>query len=87
MCKYLKIPDNITFQSIDKRVYILNIENGEYYKLSESATLIWNEIEKGVDVDNIKMKLKSLFDRIENINDDVDELLTDFTNLGLLEDN
>ncbi len=87
MCKYLKIPDNITFQSIDKRVYILNIENGEYYKLSESATLIWNEIEKGVDVDNIKMKLKSLFDRSENINDDVDELLTDFTNLGLLEDN
>ena len=87
MCKYLKIPDNITFQSIDKRVYILNIKNGEYYKLSESATLIWNEIEKGVDVDNIKMKLKSLFDRSENINDDIDELLTDFTNLGLLENN
>ena len=87
MSKYLKIPENITFQSIDKCIYILNINNGEYYKLSKSATLIWNEIEKGIDVDNMKIKLKSLFDQSENINDDIDEALMDFINLGLLEDN
>ena len=78
MDKSLQISENITFQSIDNCVYILNINNGEYYKLSKSATLIWNEIEKGIDVDNMKIKLKSLFDQSENINDDIDEALMDF---------
>ena len=87
MSKYLKIPQNITFQSIDKHIYILNINNGEYYKLSESATLIWNEVEKGADIDSIKIKLKSSFDNSENINDDIDEAIENFINLDLLKDN
>ena len=40
----LKISDNVTFETIDSKVYILDISNGEYYELSESASIIWKEI-------------------------------------------
>ena len=87
MNKSFKIPENITFESIDKNVYILNIENGEYYKLSESASLIWNDIEKGLSIEETKINLKSLFEENDAIDNDIEETLSNFVERGFITDN
>lgn len=87
MSKSLKISKNITSESIDKNIYILNVTNGEYYMLSKSASLIWREIESGVDIDEIKTKLKSSFSNNDGIDNDVEEMVRDFINLNLIIDN
>ena len=87
MSKPLKISNNITFESIDENVYILNIDNGEYYKLSKSASLIWREVESGADMKEIKIKLKSSFSNNDNIDSDVEEVLRELINLNLIIDN
>ncbi len=87
MNKSFKISKNITFESIDKNVYILNIENGEYYKLSESASLIWNDIEKGLSIEETKINLKSLFEENDAIDNDIEETLSNFVERGFITDN
>ena len=87
MIKSLKISENITFESIDENIYILNIDNGEYYKLSKSASLIWREVESGVDIKEIKIKLKSSFSNNDNIDSDVEDVLRELINLNLIIDN
>ena len=87
MKKSFKIPENITFESIDKNVFILNVENGEYFKLSESASLIWNQIENGLSVEEIKVNLRFLFDENDSIDDDIDETLSNFVERGFITDN
>ena len=83
----LKIPENITFEYIDKKAFVLNINNGEYYKLSESASIIFKEIQKGVDIENIKINIKALFAEHKNIDSDIDETIKDFINLKIVEYN
>ena len=87
MNKSFKIPENITFESIDKNVYILNVENGEYFKLSESASFIWNYIENGLSSEEIIINLKSLFDENDAIDDDVEETLNNFVERGFIVEN
>ena len=87
MQKALKISDNVTFETIDSKVYILDISNGEYYELSESASIIWKEIHQGNELDSIKENLTALFDNNKKINDDIDEVINNFLNLNLITDN
>lgn len=87
MSRSYRIPENITFESIDSNIYILNISNGEYYELSDSASIIWKYLDKGIDVNNIKANLKSLFIEDHSIESDVDKILIDFINLNLIIEN
>lgn len=82
-----KISENVAFEFIDSNAYILNIMTGEYYQLSDSASMIWKEIEKGVNVVTIKNNIKSLFDHTDMIDDDIDDAIRDFVNLDLIEEN
>lgn len=87
MKKNLEISENISFESIDDNIYILNIDNGEYYELSESASLVWNEIDKGMDLDALKDKLKTLYVHDKKMDKDIEDLIAEFINLGLVKDN
>lgn len=87
MNKSFKISEKITFESIDENIYILHIENGNYYKLSKTASLIWEEIEKGSHSREIKTKIKSYFGEFDMIGDDIDETLNNFIELGFIEEN
>tara|TARA_Y100001958_G_C20861710_1_gene299660 strand:+ start:357 stop:620 length:264 start_codon:yes stop_codon:yes gene_type:complete len=87
MSKTLKISENITFQSIGNNIYILNVNNGEYYELSESASLIWNEIIKEKNSDNVKTKIKSLYIDADEIENDIDDVINNLLDLGLIEHN
>lgn len=87
MTKSFKIFENIVSQSIDNNVYILDTDSGEYYELSHSASSIWKEIEDGVNIDDIKTKIKSKFVDDGNIGIDIDHAITDFINLNLIKEN
>ena len=54
-----KISEKITYEYIDENIFILHIENGNYYKLSKTASLIWSEIEKGAGPKDIKINIES----------------------------
>jgi len=87
MRKNIKISENVTFESIEDNIYILNISDGEYYKLSTSASNIWREIEKGIDLESLKIKFKSIFFDHPAIEHDIDELIKDLIDLNLITDN
>jgi hypothetical protein len=87
MIKSFKIFENIVSQSIDNNVYILDIDSGEYYELCYSASLIWNEIEDGANIDDIKTKIKSKFVDDSNIGIDIDNTIKDLINLNLIKEN
>lgn len=87
MNKTFKISEEITFESIGNNFYILNVENGKYFKLSISASLIWSEVEKGVCSEDIKLNIKSRFAGSNKIEDDVDETLNNFIKLGFIKEN
>ena len=87
MNKSLKISENITFQSIDNNIYILNVNNGEYYELSESASVIWKEINKEKNIDTVKSKIKSLYVNADEIENDIDDIVKNLLGLGLIEHN
>jgi len=86
MSEYLKISKNVTYESIDENIYILNLDDGEYYMLSRSASDIWKEIDKGIDVENLKIKFQSTFPDSNTIEDDIDEIIRDFVDLDLILD-
>ena len=86
MSEYLKISKNVTYESIDENIYILNLDDGEYYMLSRSASDIWKEIDKGIDVENLKFKFQSTFPDSKTIEDDIDEIIRDFVDLDLILD-
>lgn len=87
MNKSFKISKNITFESIDDNIFILDIENGNYYKLSKSASLIWNELEKKACSRDIKINIKSRFNGLDKIDNDVDDTLNNFIKLGFIKEN
>ena len=86
MIKSFKILENISSQLIDGKVYILDIESGEYYELSYSASSIWQEIERGLNIRDIKIKLKSQYKDDGMINFDIDQAISDFIDLNLIKD-
>ena len=45
------------------------------------------EISQGSSINDLKLKLKTLFHNSENIDDDVDEAINNFFNLSLVKDN
>ena len=87
MDENLKISKDVTYEFIDKNIYILNINDGEYYKLSESASEIWREIDQGINIEKLKIKFKSSYLDNKTIEDDIDEILRDFVSNGLIEGN
>jgi hypothetical protein len=86
MNKVFNFSENITFESIDENIFILNIENGKYYKLSKSASLIWYEVEKGRDIDDMKTYLRSKYNDNKEIDNDVEKTISSFIKLGFISD-
>lgn len=43
----------VTHQTIDGEVVIINLQNGSYYSLRDSAAMIWALVEQGAHIDGI----------------------------------
>ena len=54
--------------------------------LSSSASEIWKEIDKGIDIENLKIKFKSSFPDNNSIEDDIDEIVKELICLDLILD-
>jgi len=63
--------------SIGDKSIILNVENGQYYELNSSSSLIWKLINEGKSVAEIISTITEEFD-IEDL--DINESVTKFIN-------
>ena len=52
--------------SIEEKSVILNIENGKYYELNHTASVIWNCLKEDFTIKKIEIELVNNFDIDEN---------------------
>ena len=62
-----KINSSCISTSIDEKSVILNIENGKYYDLNQTASNIWNCLKKNYIFKNIVSKLIDSYEIDENL--------------------
>lgn len=53
MNKSIKINDNISWKILSAKVVAVNLDNGNYYTFNETASYIWQKLEKSNVVENI----------------------------------
>lgn len=70
---HIKKPD-VVHETIDGETVIVNLENGVYYSLRDSAVDIWNMIEGGANADEL---LQMLLARYEGSKDDIQKAVVD----------
>jgi hypothetical protein len=51
----------IIFEGFEDEVVLINLENGNYYSLEGSAAFIWNLIQSGMHVNDIRAKLEEKY--------------------------
>tara|TARA_B100001057_G_scaffold409739_1_gene424549 strand:- start:175 stop:453 length:279 start_codon:yes stop_codon:yes gene_type:complete len=56
-----KINSSCISTSIDDKSVILNVENGKYYELNQTASTIWNCLKKDYVFENIQKELTKNF--------------------------
>ena len=61
------INEGISYQSIDNKFIILNMNNGEYYELNSSSSFIWNQIIKMSSKDIILETAKIQFNLFNSL--------------------
>ena len=81
----LSIQANLSTQNIDGELVILDKGNGQIHQLNSVASLIWQQIEDGLDVSAITKKLVESFDIDElTAETDLDKILQQFEELKLI---
>ena len=78
------INEGISYQSIDNKFIILNMNNGEYYELNSSSSFIWNQIIKMSSKDIILETAKIQFNLSEDQIKEVNSALEKFVDLELV---
>ena len=82
-----EINEGISYQSIDNKFIILNMNNGEYYELNSSSSFIWNQIIKMSSKDMILETAKTQFNLSEDKIKEVNSALEKFVDLELVSKN
>jgi len=82
----LQTPSNIVWNVVDDEALLLDIETGEYFSLNPVATEIWTRLSEGQSRDTIASMLGEKYEvEPEVIASDIDELLNDLSQAGLLQ--
>jgi len=82
-----KINKNIFYEVIDNNYIILDIFSGEYYELSESASMIWKEVlqhNSGFTIEDITNNFQAMF-KEPSVKEDIQELFKEFYKLKIIE--
>ncbi len=70
--------DRITYRTIDSEVVILNLENGNYYTINESAAVIWGALNNNKDLsETLELVKKEYF---QNNEDEIQKDIKGFVN-------
>ncbi len=81
----LKITDDILSKTVNDEEVIVNLNNGTYFGLNPTGTVIWNHLKKGSQRAEILEDLKRQFKiNPEQLDADIDEFVTDLKTRKML---
>jgi hypothetical protein len=84
----LLIRKDVIFEEIDKKVVLLSLDGGRYYKLNGSGTRIWELIREHGDLAKVQDAVTAEFDADEDeLRRDVATLVADLQAHGLIDVN
>ena len=84
---HLSIPENISWKNLQPGIVLLNLRNGVYYTLNETATAIMHGILDGKSEEDIVSALVEEYDcKKEQALDDFREQVTFLISEGLLKE-
>lgn len=87
MAAITKLKDRFTEADIDEEIVVMRLDNGEFFGLSGTAAAIWRLIDGQRDrADLVAALIREYSGRQEEIAADVDELLAQLREAGLLAD-
>tara|TARA_B100001094_G_C17958095_1_gene684020 strand:+ start:243 stop:500 length:258 start_codon:yes stop_codon:yes gene_type:complete len=81
-----KISKNIIETRIGNDLVILELEKGNYIRLNNSATLIWEKIKLKKEIDQILRELNDAFSNNEALEQDVKDFCSEAVNNKILID-
>lgn len=86
MKKSIRIPKKLMGKKLEGEWVFLNLENGEYYGLNETGSLVWDSLVKNKNLEAILESLKKKFQVEESrLEREVKEFLVDLQKEGLIE--
>jgi len=69
---------HIVYDNIEGETILINLKNGNYYNIDKYGSLIWEIIEKGVDIEELTEVIVSFFNLPgDQIKEDIDILISD----------
>ena len=81
----LPVRANLSTQEIDGELVILDKENGQIHQLNSVASYIWQQIEAGLELNEILERLVSTYDiESSKAQEDLDKVIQQFKDLKLL---
>ncbi len=81
----IKFKDTVMVSDLDDEKILMDIENGYYFSLNESATKIVELLINGADIDETAKNISLEYNEdIEIIKADINELLTQLKNKKLI---
>lgn len=86
MSTITKLSERFTEASLDDETVIMRVDTGEFYSLSNSATVIWGMIDGTRDRDALLASLaKELRVAESEVEADLDAFLSELQDLGLVD--
>jgi len=71
------IQSNISWKLLKDNIVAVNLDDGNYFTFNETASIIWQQVDQGKSLEEIKVLLKSEFPEIEEqtLKDDLDDII------------
>jgi hypothetical protein len=83
--KQLVCTPNVTFQRLGDDLVVVNLESDTIYTLSATAADVWEMLQNGSDLDDIRSQLLTDYDvECERVDRELKEILTKMQDIGLL---
>ena len=83
--KQLVCNPNVTFQRLGDELVVVNLESDTIYTLNATAAVVWEMLQNGSDVDDIRGRLIADYDvEREQVDREVKEAMTKMRDIGLL---
>ena len=71
-----KINKNISWKVLADKVVAVNVDNGDYYTLNATASIIWQELDKNPTLTDVEKIIANICDEVpENLQNDIEETL------------
>lgn len=52
---------NVVYETFGEEVVLVNLETGKYYSISGTGPFIWNDLAKGLDIEQVVARIQRLY--------------------------